>query len=45
MNSITDFVGHRFIIFALKENNEISIFKIQSYVNSYTTRIDEINNR
>jgi len=42
VNSIDEFVGHRLIIFALKENEKITIFKIQSYVNSYTTRVDEI---
>lgn len=42
VHSITRFVGHRFIIFVLKENQQIHIFKIQSYVNSYTTRIDKI---
>lgn len=42
VNSIDEFVGHRLIIFALKENEKITIFKIQSYVNSYTTRVDEL---
>ena len=42
VHSIYEFVGHRFIILALKENEQLYIFKIQSYVNSYTTKIDEI---
>lgn len=42
VHSIIEFVGHRFIIFILKENENLHIFKIQSYVNSYSTRIDKI---
>lgn len=42
VHSITEFVGHRFIIFIVKENNNLNIFKIQSYVNSYNARVDQL---